>query len=54
MRISVDTIKRNGLMYHPRRGSRYPALHITDADFVDDITLLSDNLVNAQALLSTH
>ena len=53
MRVSVDTMKENGLLYQPRRSSRYPALHITDADFADDIALLSDNLANAQALLSS-
>ena len=52
MRVSVDTKKENGLLYQPRRSYRYPALHITDADFADDIALLPDNLANAQALLS--
>ena len=52
MRVSVDRIKECGLLYQPRKSSRYPALHITDADFADDIALLSDNLTNAQALLS--
>ena len=52
MRISVDTMKENGFLYQPRKSSRYPALHITDADFADDIALLADNLPNAQALLS--
>ena len=52
MRVSVNTMKENGLLYQPRRSSRYPALLITDANFADDIALLSDNLANAQALLS--
>ena len=52
MRTSVDTINEKGFQYQPRRGSRHPALHITDADFADDIALLSDNLENAQVLLS--
>ena len=52
MRVSVDTMKENGLLYQRRRSSRYPALHITDFNFADDIALLSDNLANAQALLS--
>ena len=52
MRVSVDTIKEKGFLYQPRKSSRYPALHITDADFADDIALLADNLPNAQALLS--
>ena len=45
-------MKENGLLYQPRRSSRYPDLFITDADFADDISLLSDSLTNAQALLS--
>ena len=52
MRVSLDRIKECGLLYQPRKSARYPALHITDADFADDIALLSDNLTNAQALLS--
>ena len=52
MHVSVDTMKENGFLYQPRKSSRYPALHITDADFADDIALLADNLPNAQALLS--
>ena len=53
MRTSVDTINEKGFQYQPRRSSRHPALHITDADFADDIALLSDNLENAQVLLSS-
>ena len=49
MRTSVDTINEKGLQYQPRRSSRHPAAHpVTDADFADDIALLSDNLENAQ------
>ena len=39
MRIFVDTMKENGLLYQPRRSSRHPDLFITDADFDDDIAL---------------
>ena len=53
MRVSVDSIPENGLLYQPRKSSRYPALYVTDADFADDIALLSDNLKGAQALLSS-
>ena len=53
MRTSVDTINEKGFQYQPRRSSRHPALHITDADFADDIALLSDSLENAQVLLSS-
>ena len=53
MRTSVDSMKESGLLYQPRKSSRHPALYITDADFADDIALLSDNLAGAQALLSS-
>ena len=53
MRTSVDTINEKGFQYQPRRSSRHQALHITDADFADDIALLSDSLENAQVLLSS-
>ena len=49
MRVSVDSIPESGLMYQPRKSSRNPALYVTDADFADDIALLSDNLQGAQA-----
>ena len=54
MRVSVDRIKECGLLYQPRKSSCYPALHITDADFADDIALLSDNLTDAQALICSR
>ena len=53
MRSSVDSMKESGLLYQPRKSSHHPALYITDAEFADDITLLSDNLAGAQALLSS-
>ena len=45
-------MKENGLMYRPRRSTHHPDLFITDADFADDIALLSDSLTNAQELLT--
>ena len=44
----------NGFFYQPRRSSRHPALYITDAEFADDIALLSDILIKAQSLISAH
>ena len=35
----------------PRQSLRHPAVHLTDADFVDDIALISQSLANAQSLL---
>ena len=53
MRLSVDTISEKGLGYQPRKSTRHPALHVTDADFADDIALLAGSLSDAQALLSS-
>ena len=51
LRMSVDRISQNGLEITPRRSSRYPAEHLTDTDFADDIALISGSLANAQLLL---
>ena len=51
LRMSVDRISQNGLEILPRRSSRYPAEHLTDTDFADDIALISGSLANAQLLL---
>ena len=53
LRVSVDTISEKGLEYQPRKSTRHPALHVTDADFADDIALLAGSLANAQELLSS-
>ena len=52
LRMSVDNISSKGLEITPRRSSRYPAKHLTDTDFADDIALISESLVNAQSLLN--
>ena len=49
--MSVDKTNDNGLMLHLRKSSRNPAIHITDADFADDIALIAGTLANAQNLL---
>ena len=41
MRLSADTISEKVLEYQPRKSTRHPALHVTDADFADDIALLA-------------
>ena len=51
LRMSVDTISSKGLEISSRRSSRYPAVHLTDTDFADDIALISESLLNAQSLL---
>ena len=40
-----------GFTLTSRKSSRYPAKYITDADFADDLALVSDNLEKAQVLL---
>ena len=41
-----------GFTLTPRRSSRYPAVALTDLDFADDISLLSNSTSQAQELLS--
>ena len=51
LRMSVDQINEKGFQIQPRRSSRNPAIYLTDTDFADDISLISNCLENAQALL---
>jgi hypothetical protein len=51
LRMSVDKINHKGFQLYPRRSSRNPAVYLTDADFADDIGLVSSCLEDAQALL---
>ena len=51
LRMSVDKIHTKGYELKPRQSSRHPAVHLTDADFADDIALISQSLANAQSLL---
>ena len=37
LRMSVDKINEKGFKLHPRKSTRHPAVHLTDADFADDI-----------------
>ena len=53
LRMSLDQINTKGLQLHPRKSSRHPAVHLTDADFADDIAIISNSLENAQSLLSS-
>ena len=39
-------------MLEKRQGSRKPALYITDADFADDLTLISNYMEQAQIMLT--
>lgn len=40
-----------GFTLTPRKSSRHPAVVLTDLDYADDISLLSDNMEQAQELL---
>ena len=42
-----------GFTIHPRKSRRYPKVVLTDLDFADDISLLSDEIEQAQELLSS-
>ena len=51
LRISVDKCNEYGLTLELARSRRFHTKKITDADYADDLALLSDNLYNAQKLL---
>ena len=53
MQVSVDQKTDEGLKIQPRRSSRHPVRHLTDADFADDLALISGTLANAQSLLTS-
>jgi len=42
-----------GFTIHPRKSRRYPKVVLTDLDFADDISLLSDEIKQAQKLLTS-
>ena len=51
--MSIHKIHTNGYELKPRQGSRHPAKFLTDADFADDIALISQSLASAQALIQS-
>ena len=51
MRKATINPRETGFTLNPRRSRRHPATTITDADFADDIALLSDTIEKAQLLL---
>ena len=51
LRITVDKCNEYGLTLELARSRRFPTKKITDADYNDDLALLSDNSYNAQKLL---
>ena len=50
MRVSLEG-KDFGVTLHPRRNRRHPAVKVTDADFADDLALITDSVAEAQDFL---
>lgn len=51
MRTVLDKYENLGFTLNERISKRYPAHYLTDADFADDLALISDNIQEASALL---
>ena len=51
LRTSIDKIKENGFKLTKERSRRYPAKIITDSDYADDISLLTNAPAQAETLL---
>ena len=51
LRTSIDKIKQNGFEQTKKRSRRYPAKTITDADYADDIEILTNIPNTAETLL---
>ena len=51
LRMATEGFEDLSFTLQERKGSRYPAVMITDTDFADDIALISDNMEKAQELL---
>ena len=51
LRTSIDKIKENGFELTKKRGRRYPAKTITDADYADDIAILANTPKQEETLL---
>ena len=47
----IYVFKDYGFTIAQRRSRRYPPVKITDADFADDLSLLSDSIKEAQEIL---
>ncbi|KAI8485234.1 Kinesin-like protein kif22 [Branchiostoma belcheri] len=50
LRTSVDQIQENGFILEHTRSRRYPARHLTDADFADDLALFSNTIQQAEGV----
>ena len=51
LRTSIDKIRENGFELTKKRSRRYPGKTITDADYIDDIAILTNTHNQAETLL---
>ena len=51
LRTSIDLMKENGFTLTKARSRRYPSQSITNADYADDIALLTNALAEAESQL---
>ena len=51
LRTSIDKIRENSFKLTKKRSRRYPAKTITDADYADDIAILTNTPNQAETLL---
>ena len=51
LRTSIDKIRENGFELTKKRSRKYPAKTITDADYADDIAILTNTPNQAETLL---
>ena len=51
LRTLIDKIRENGFELTKKRSRRYPAKTITDADYTDDIVILTNTPNQAEILL---
>ena len=54
LRTSIDLMKENCFKLAKKRNRRYPAQTITDADYVDDMSLLANTPAQAESLLHSQ
>ena len=53
LRTSIDRHEELGLTLSERRSQRYPRINITDADYANDLALLSNNVNGVSELLQS-
>ena len=53
MSLVTDIVNHGLTIITPARSRRYPAEKVTDADFADDIALLSNTIGKAQQMLAS-